>query len=73
VRALAYSLTEKSLETDDINKLLRFEELEQDDFQCFETEVGMKKVKEILRQTLQDTGEIWVVEYFLRNIKMQVL
>ena len=62
-----------SLETDDINKLLRFEELEQDDFQCFETKVGMKKVKEILRQTLQDTGEIWVVECFLRNMKMQVL
>jgi hypothetical protein len=71
-RALAYSLTDRSLEADDVSKLLRFQELEEDDFQCFETEVGMKKVKEILRQALQDTGEIWVVECFLRKMKMQV-
>jgi hypothetical protein len=57
VRALAYSLKEKRLDPDDVKKLLKFDELEQDEFQCFETEVGTKRVKEILRQTLQDTGE----------------
>jgi hypothetical protein len=72
VRAMAYSLKENSLEPDDVKKLLQFEELEPDEFQFFETEVGTQKVKEILRQTLQDTGEIWVVECFLQNMKRQV-
>ena len=69
VRALAYSLKDERLDPDDVKKLLKFEELEQDEFQCFETEVGTKMVKDILRQMLQDTGEMWVVESFLQNLK----
>jgi hypothetical protein len=72
VCAMAYSLKEKSLEPDDIKKLLHFEELEHDEFQYIDMEVGMKKVKDILHQTLQDTGEIWVVECFLQNMKREV-
>jgi hypothetical protein len=66
---MAYSLKEKGLEPDDVKKLLQFEELKQDEFECIDTEVGMKKVKEILCQAIQDTGEIWVVECFLQNTK----
>jgi hypothetical protein len=69
---MAYRLKEKRLEPDHVKKHLQFEEMELDEFHCFETEVGMKKVKKILRQTLQDTGEIWVVECFLQNMKKHV-
>jgi hypothetical protein len=34
VRALAYSLKEKRLGPHEVKKLLKFEELEQDEFQC---------------------------------------
>jgi hypothetical protein len=39
----------KRLEPHDVKKLLQFDELEQDELECIDTEVGMKKVKEILR------------------------
>ena len=45
---MAYSLKEKSLEPDDVKKLLHFKELEHDEFQYIDMEVGMKKVKDIL-------------------------
>ena len=66
---MAYSLKKESLEPVDVKKLLQFKEVEEDEFQCFEMEVCMKKVKEILRQMLQNTGKIWVVECFLQNMK----
>ena len=70
---MAYSLNKKCLELDDVKKRLQFEELEQGEFECIHTEeVGMKKVKEILHQAIQDTSEIGIVECFLQNMKKEV-
>jgi hypothetical protein len=73
VRATAYSLRkDTTLQRQDVTDLLNFKELGQVELECFQSEVAVTTVKEILRQTMQDTGEIWVVEKFLQNMKSRV-